>query len=498
MRRAATFVVVLSVVAAPAARALELQRVVSGLGAGVVAMTHAGDASGRLFITMQDGRVLVHDGTRVLTTPFLDIRSLVRSGGEQGLLSVAFQPGYATNGRFCVYYNRTSNGDVVIARYRVSANANVADPASGEVLMTIPHSQFSNHNGGQLQFGPDGYLYAGPGDGGGGGDPLGSGQSIRTWLGKILRIDVSPATGYAIPPTNPYAGNPDATVKQEIWAYGLRNPWRFSFDRATGDLFIADVGQNTYEEVDFQPVGSAGGQNYGWNIMEGAHCYPPPGTGCNQTGLTLPILEYDHSTGDCSITGGYRYRGQLFQSLRGTYFYGDFCSGRIRAATFSGTWSSTVALDTALSISTFGEDQAGEVYVADLGGTIYRIATNTYFHTLPPCRVTDTRGAQAPALGANTTRTFTVAGTCGIPADSGAIAAIVTVVGATDGGDLRLFPTLTALPGASTINFAAGPTRANNAILSLGDGGRVSVRTDMLPGSTGTVDFLIDVYGYFR
>jgi glucose/arabinose dehydrogenase len=497
MTRAAAFAIVLAVVAAPPARALELQRVVSGLGSGVVALTHAGDGSGRLFITMQDGRVLIHDGTRVLPTSFLDIRSLVRSGGEQGLLSVAFQPGYATNGRFYVYYNRASDGDVVIARYGVSANPNLADAASAEVLLIIEHSQFSNHNGGQLQFGPDGYLYAAPGDGGGGGDPLMSGQSIRTWLGKILRIDVSPATGYAVPPTNPFASNPDGTIKKEIWAYGLRNPWRFTFDRATGDLFIADVGQNAYEEVNFQPAGTPGGQNYGWNIMEGAHCYPPPGATCSTVGLTLPILEYDHSLG-CSITGGYRYRGQLFQALLGNYFYGDFCSGRIWAATFSGTWTSGVLLDTTLSISTFGQDQAGELYVADIGGTIYRIASNTYFHTLAPCRVADTRGAQAPALAANTTRTFSVAGACGVPADSGAVAAEVTVVGATDLGNLRLFPTFTAAPLASTINFAAGRTRANNAILSLGDGGRVSVRTDMAPGSTGTVDFLIDVYGYFR
>ncbi|MFQ5796788.1 MAG: PQQ-dependent sugar dehydrogenase, partial [Candidatus Bipolaricaulia bacterium] len=324
-----------------------------------VAVTHAGDGSGRLFITLQTGKIVIYDGTQVLPTLFLDISSLVRCCGERGLLSVAFHPNYKNNGFFYVNYTE-SRGATVIARYTVSADPNVADPNSATILLTVSQP-FSNHNGGQLQFGPDGYLYIGMGDGGSGGDPQNNGQSLRTLLGKMLRIDVDGGVPYAIPPDNPFVGPPGA--RDEIWALGLRNPWRFSFDRLTGDLFIADVGQGSWEEVNLQPVSSPGGENYGWRLMEGNHCFNPS-TGCNDGTLIPSILEYDHSLG-CSITGGYRYRGAQIPELDGTYIYGDYCSGKIWGATedSSGGWTVTELLDTNFLISTFGEDEAGELYL---------------------------------------------------------------------------------------------------------------------------------------
>jgi hypothetical protein len=250
----------------------------------------------------------------------------------------------------------------------------VANPASAQVVLTIAQP-FTNHNGGQLQFGPDGFLYIGMGDGGSGGDPFNNAQNLATLLGKMLRIDVNGGIPYAIPLNNPFIGVPGA--RGEIWAPGLRNPWRFSFDRLTGDLFIADVGQNRFEEVDFQSAASAGGENYGWRLMEGLHCFIPT-INCNDGTLTLPIIEYDHSLGKCSITGGYRYRGVQQPGLFGIYFFADLCTGQIWGASQDGlgVWSFTELLDTALMIATFGEDEAGELYVADfMGGTVFRIVT---------------------------------------------------------------------------------------------------------------------------
>jgi hypothetical protein len=300
-----------------------------------------------------------------------------------------------------VDYTNTA-GDIVIARYSGSPGSNVADPTSGLILLTIPHPTFANHNGGQLQFGPDdGYLYIGVGDGGSGGDPSNHGQSLDTLLGKLLRIDINGASPYAIPAGNPFIGVPGALP--EIWAYGLRNPWRFSFDRSTHDLFIGDVGQDSWEEVDFQPAGSLGGQNYGWNIMEGNHCFNPP-SNFNSTGLTLPILEYAHGSGDsigCSISGGYRYRGTQNPGLTGIYFYGDFCTGRIWGASEqAGAWTTAELLDTSLSISTFGEDEAGEIYVADYAqGVIYRIVqpAPAISLTVTSLSTSCTQGSNAPS-----------------------------------------------------------------------------------------------------
>jgi glucose/arabinose dehydrogenase len=338
-----------------------------------VALTQAGDP--RLFITLQRGQIVIFDGTRVLPAPFLDIRSLVACCNERGLLSVAFHPHYATNGFFYVDYTRASDGDVVIARYRVSSDPNRADPASATILLTIDHSEFANHNGGQLQFGPDGYLYVGVGDGGAGGDPHNHAQDLSQLLGKILRLDVDAPAPY-VPPSNPFVGR--AGARGEVWAYGLRNPWRFSFDRETGDLFIADVGQDIWEEVDFQPRTSIGGENYGWRRMEGAHCYNPA-TNCVDPSFVMPILEYSHNDGSCSITGGYRYRGTVrMPSMRGAYFYGDYCTGRISIATQSGSaWTTRPLLATTMNISSFGEDINGELYVLDLRGGVYALTEKT-------------------------------------------------------------------------------------------------------------------------
>jgi glucose/arabinose dehydrogenase len=371
----ATAVTLIALLAVPLFAAVELQPVVSGLDLPV-AITHAGDS--RLFITLQRGRIVIWDGTRILSQPFLDIRSLVFCGngggcGERGLLSVAFHPRYAENGRFFVYYTDLQ-GDIVIARYNVSADRDRADSSSAAIILEIPHQQFSNHNGGQLQFGPDGFLYAGTGDGGSGGDPFNNAQNTNSLLGKLLRIDVS-GNGYTIPPSNPFAGGGG---RGEIWAYGLRNPWRFTFDRANGDLWIADVGQGDWEEIDSQPASSRGGENYGWRRMEGTHCFNPS-TGCRDASLVLPVIEYDHSNRACSVTGGFRYRGQQNPNLHGMYIYGDYCNGMIWGATLrtDGTWAPRELVASNVFISSFGEDLNGEIYVAAHGGAIFRLIDTT-------------------------------------------------------------------------------------------------------------------------
>ena len=360
--------------------AIKAVRVAQGLSSPVYVTAPRGDVS-RVFVVEQTGRIRIIKWGSLLATPFLDISASISSGGERGLLSMAFHPNYASNGRFFVYYTGTDPvGDIVVAEYRVSANPDLADPTETAILH-VTHQPFANHNGGQLAFGPDGDLYIGLGDGGSGGDPQGNGQNINALLGKLLRIDVDSATPYASPATNPFAGATPGM--DEIWAYGLRNPWRFSFDRLTGDLYIGDVGQNTYEEIDYQPLASGGGQNYGWNIVEGnGHCYPPPSTGCDQTGMTLPILEYDHSQG-CSITGGFVYRGCAMPDLHGTYFYADYCSAFIRTIQVVGGAATNPQDRTAdlapgggvsiNSVSSFGEDARGEIYICDLGGEVFKI-----------------------------------------------------------------------------------------------------------------------------
>jgi len=337
--------------------------------ASPVHVTHAGDGRGRIFVVEQAGRIRILDNGAVLPTSFLDLASMnpprLVAGGEQGLLSVAFPPGFAAKGYFYVNYTRAPDGATMVARYRVSAgDANVADPASEEVILTIPQP-FANHNGGQLAFGPDNNLYIGMGDGGSGGDPFQVAQNPDNVLGKLLRIDVeSGEVPYGIPLDNPFLGM--AGVLPEIWALGLRNPWRFSFDRGTGDLYIGDVGQGNFEEIDFQPAGDPGGVNYGWNIMEGDSCYPVGTVGCNRTNLSLPVFVYDHSLG-CSVTGGHVYRGSAIPSLQGVYLFGDLCSGQIRGIRRNGAaWDIAVLADnTTLTITTFGEDEPGNVYVVN-------------------------------------------------------------------------------------------------------------------------------------
>lgn len=338
-----------------------------------IGLEHAGDGSGRLFIVEQAGVLRIWQDGRVLPEPFLDIRQRVgSSGNEQGLLGLAFHPRYLENGYF--YLNYTDReGNTVIARYRVSADPNRADPATEERLLQVPQP-YANHNGGVTSFGPDGYLYLGLGDGGSGGDPLGAGQDRSTLLGKILRIDVDAGEPYATPPTNPFASSDG---RPEIWAYGLRNPWRFSFDRLTGDLWIADVGQNSFEEINFQPAGSTGGENYGWNIMEGFSCYGS--SDCSQEGLVLPIHDYStRAEGNCSVTGGYVYRGPL-EEWQGIYLYGDFCSGRVWGLLGDNDngWRNSLLFETSQSISSFGQDPEGQLYLVSIRGSIFRLERNS-------------------------------------------------------------------------------------------------------------------------
>ena len=329
------------------------------------------DGSGRLFFVLQGGKIVIHNGTRVIATPFLNISGAVTCCGEEGLLSLAFHPNYRTNGFFYIYYVN-NNGDLVLARYKVSSNPNVANSVSRRILLTIPHPQFSNHNGGEIQFGKDGYLYLSVGDGGGGGDPFNNSQNLGSLLGKILRINVNRGNPYSIPEDNPFINR--AGARKEIWAYGLRNPWRISFDRLRGALYIGDVGQGNWEEINFQKRRSPGGVNYGWNRMEGRQCFNPP-SNCNDGTLKLPVLTYNHSQG-CSVTGGFVYRGTAIPSLVGTYLYSDYCSGIIWGAKrVSGRWTTRQLLLSGINITSFGEDQNGELYVThhSTSGGIYRI-----------------------------------------------------------------------------------------------------------------------------
>lgn len=329
----------------------------------------ADDGTGRLFVVDQNGRIEVLVDGVVQPQPFLDVSGLVSTdANERGLLGLAFHPNYTENGQFFINYTDV-NGDTVVARYQVLAsNPNIADPGSASFVIQIDQP-YPNHNGGNIAFGPDGYLYIGMGDGGSQGDPQYNGQSPQTLLGKILRLDIDSAEPYAAPSDNPYTDDP--SFAPEVWAIGLRNPWRFSFDRLTGDLYIADVGQNQWEEVNFQPAGQ-GGVNYGWNIMEASKRYSGEPV---KDGLTNPFTEYSHAEGGCSITGGYVYRGSELPALNGIYLYGDYCSGLIWSSFrgTGGTWQTNLFMDTNFSISSFGEDDAGELYLVNQGGSILKL-----------------------------------------------------------------------------------------------------------------------------
>lgn len=320
------------------------------------------DGSGRLFVVEKIGHIHVIEDGLLVDTPFLNIEDRVNdNSNEMGLLGLAFHPNYAQNGYFYLNYTG-SGGDTFISRFQVAAdNPYLADPAS-EVNLLRLNQPFPNHNGGGLDFGPDGYLYAGLGDGGAAGDPLGNGQNTSTLLGSVLRLDVDSAEPYAVPADNPF-GN-------EIWAYGLRNPWRIAFDPASGDLFIGDVGQNQWEEIDYLPAGSPGGINFGWDYREGSHPYD----GNAPAGLIDPVAEYSHQEGGCSVTGGYVYRGAM-PEWNGIYLYGDYCSGLIWGLIQSGGgWQSQVLFDTDVRITSFGQDEAGEVFLIGDSGEVYQLA----------------------------------------------------------------------------------------------------------------------------
>jgi glucose/arabinose dehydrogenase len=336
-----------------------------------VYLTYPPGDSARLFVVEQDGRIMIIRRDTTLARPFLDIRGKINNGGEEGLLSLAFHPDYASNSRFYVYFTNDA-GDLRVVRYLISSDPDSAIETSADTILKIAHPGQSNHNGGQLQFGPDGKLWVAIGDGGGGGDPDDNGQDKHALLGKLLRLDVDGTSGYTIPSDNP--GASDTSFAPEIWAYGLRNPWRFSFDRQTGDLYIADVGQGAWEEVNVATVTAQRGKgaNYGWNIMEGSHCYPADP--CTSVG-TLPTIEYPHTNGACSISGGYVYRGSAVPILAGHFVYADYCTGNVGSFKYPSTakvdWSPQLRPGT--GVSSFGQDIRGELYILQLNGPVWRI-----------------------------------------------------------------------------------------------------------------------------
>lgn len=371
---------------------------VQGSFSSPVHLTHAGDGSGRVFVVEQAGYIrILQNGPQ--STPFLDIHGRVRSpdstgGSEEGLLSVAFPPGYGVTRHHLYVYYTNMDGNNQVSRFSLGSNPDQADPGSEQRIILFEHPRQANHNGGQIVFDQDGYLMIGTGDGGGGGDPDDNAQDPASLLGKLLRIDVEMQRAappgldhhlylplalqsganpqyYRIPEDNPFIDT--LGVRPEIWALGLRNPWRFSFDRTTHDLYLGDVGQSNWEEVDFQPAGSPGGENYGWDFWEGLACYT---SGCNPTGMTWPIHVYSHADGDCSVTGGYVYRGASYAEMQGIYFFGDYCTGKLWGLQpDAGDWAVHQFDNTPHSISSFGEDEAGELYLVSLSGGIYRITS---------------------------------------------------------------------------------------------------------------------------
>lgn len=345
-----------------------LKRVAEGLKAPLYVTAPGGDS--RLFILEQPGRIRVVKNGELLPKPFLDITDRVKYGGERGLLSLAFHPKYKETGYFYVNYTESSHGDTLVERYSALSGADVADPGSAKLILKVAQP-YANHNGGHIQFGPDGMLYIAMGDGGSAGDPRGNAQNRATLLGDLLRIDVDHGDPYAIPRDNPFVH--ENGMRGEIWAWGLRNPWRFAFDRQSGLLYIADVGQNRYEEVDIVPASSAG-LNYGWNILEGKHCYLSDT--CSSEGTILPAFEYNHTQG-CSITGGYVYRGKAIPSMSGRYFFADYCLGWIKSIQYENgvirerkNWN----LGVQNNVLSFGEDAAGELYVCFANGRVYKFS----------------------------------------------------------------------------------------------------------------------------
>lgn len=432
-----------SVALAPCAVAQELsvglEQVVGGL-TEPIGIEHAGDGSGRLFVIEQAGRIRILQNGSLFSTSFLDISARVTPGGEQGLLGLAFHPDYPTNGVFFIHYIDV-NGDTVIERCNVSAeDPSVADDASCDIIFALAQPA-SNHNGGKLAFGPDGYLYVSLGDGGGGGDPDENAQDTSNLYGTLLRLDVDgddfpgdPNRDYAIPADNPFVG---LTGEDEIWVYGLRNPWRFSFDRVTGGLWIGDVGQAKWEEIDFEPAGDPGGRNYGWDVLEGAHCFEDePAGSCSDFlagGSTLPRFEYSSDgTGHCSVTGGFVYRGTAQPQLYDVYVFGDFCSGAIWGSLpkCSGSPEFRELADTSIRVSTFGEDEAGELYVAEFSrtagaGAIHRVVVSSGGPAINPSPATLDYGTRSAGDTVTLETLLTHTG-------SGADAVIIDVFGLSD------------------------------------------------------------------
>ena len=343
------------------------QLILSGLRSPI-GLANAGDGSGRLFVAEQAGKVLVINDRELLGEPFLDISEKVSCCGERGLLGLAFHPQYLENGFFFVNYTDL-NGDTVIARFEVSDDRDRADPTS-ELKLLVVEQPYANHNGGGIAFGPDGYLYIALGDGGSGGDPLGNAQNTNSLLGKLLRIDVSQPEGYAVPPDNPFA---DGGGAPEVWAYGLRNPWRFSFDREAGHLYIGDVGQGSREEIDFLPVGNPGGANFGWNYREGSQLFLSAPVS-DDLELIAPAAEYGRDQG-YSVIGGLVYRGEQLPEFYGIYLYGDYGSGFIWGLILEddGSWKNRLLFQTGSSITSFGEDESGEMYFVAQGGGLYQL-----------------------------------------------------------------------------------------------------------------------------
>lgn len=479
-----------------AAATVTLRPFLSGLSSPVL-VTNAGDTSRRVFIVERAGVIKVLQPGATTPTVFLNIASRLVSGGEQGLLGLAFHPQYAANGRFFVYYTRTGDGALKIAEYAVSANPDVAATTETTILV-VPHPGATNHNGGMLAFGTDGYLYAGTGDGGGGNDPSNNAQNLNVLLGKILRLDIDPPAGsgvpYLSPASNPFFGA--IPGRDEIYAYGLRNPWRFSFDRATGAAWVGDVGQGAREEVDSPLV--VGG-NYGWRVYEGFGCTGLDPSLCVPANYVMPVFQYDHSGGRCSLTGGYVYRGSALTLPSGTYVYADYCSGEI--FTWDGVTQS-VLVDTAMNISSFGEDEDGELYVVDLNGTINQLTR------LAPCAYSLSVHDQAmPDTGGTATVTVNTSPTCDWTANtdetwlhitagaSGRGTGVVTytvdpnpsasprmgLMAIADGGQ-QFLVTQDGLPGAAC-SYEVTPLRAG-----VGASGRLAVRA--APGCAWTAQSL--------
>lgn len=436
--------------------AVQLQPVLSSGLSSPLFVGHAGDGSNRLFVVERGGIIRVLQPGASSATTFLDIGGRVVAGGEQGLLGLAFHPAYETNGRFFVFYTRTG-GELVIAEYGVSADPNVANTTE-TIILTIPHPTNTNHNGGMLGFGPDGYLYIAVGDGGGGNDPENNAQDLGVLLGKILRIDVDPPAGsgpYVSPSTNPFFGAGGG--RDEIFAYGLRNPWRFSFDRLTGQQWVADVGQDAREEVN---MGIVSGGNYGWRVYEGFACTNLDPTLCGGAGYIAPTFDYTQSGGRCSVTGGYVYRGLQNAVAEGTYVYGDFCTGEIFG--WDGA-QQTVLLDTGVNIASFGEDESGEIYVVGLGGTVSKLVGTTP----PTCTYTIApTGHTFAAAGGSGSVGVTVAAGCGWTAASNALWIRLTSGGSGSGNGTVSYavdPNMSSTPRSGTMTIAGQTFTVNQA-----------------------------------